>query len=316
MIPSGAATSSASAPVEVAGDQRSLDDVMLAMDVVDTLRHRTRMVDLELNEAERERQLVVRLREIYGAQGIDVPDRILTDGVRALAEQRFVYKPPRNTFAVRLARLYVARRRWLPQALAGLGALFAITIGFQVLVFGPMNAEWQRLPAEITQTLTEGQELAVDSAVDLQLAGIAAEARQAIEKGDRNLAKAQLAILRDTTDILGQQYDIRIVSRQGESTGFFRQSEDNPGAVNYYLVVEAVAPGGRVLNVPVENIETGKSERVSIWAQRVQEPTFRRVQDEKLSTGLVTNDILGGKVRGELSARFDEVVPGGAITKW
>ncbi len=36
-------------------EPRKLDDVMLAMDVVDTLRHRTRIVDMELNESARER---------------------------------------------------------------------------------------------------------------------------------------------------------------------------------------------------------------------------------------------------------------------
>ena len=118
------------------------------------------------------------------------------------------------------------------------------------------------------------------------------------------------------TETLALQYDFRIVSRQGEDTGLFRQSEDNPGAINYYLVVEAVAPGGRVLSVPVDSIETDKIERVTIWGQRVSEATFDRVQAEKRSTGLVTNDILGSKVRGELAPRFDDPVPGGAITKW
>ncbi|OYW82927.1 MAG: hypothetical protein B7Z22_13340, partial [Hyphomonas sp. 32-62-5] len=96
----------------VPDEPRKLDDVMLAMDVVDTLRHRTRIVDMELNEEAREEQLIARLKEIYGAQGIEVPDRILKDGVKALAEQRFVYKPPADTFSVKLAKMYVSRKKW------------------------------------------------------------------------------------------------------------------------------------------------------------------------------------------------------------
>ena len=72
-------------PGSMVEEPRKLDDVMMAMDVVDTLRHRTRIVDMELNESAREEQLVARLKEIYGAQGIEVPDRILKDGVKALA---------------------------------------------------------------------------------------------------------------------------------------------------------------------------------------------------------------------------------------
>ena len=305
----------AAAPA-VADEPRKLDDVMLAMDVVDTLRHRTRIVDMELNESAREEQLVARLKEIYGAQGIEVPERILKDGVKALAEQRFVYKPPADTFSVKLAKLYVSRKKWLPQTLGAIGVLAAIAVGFQLLVFGPMESEWKGMPTEISRVLAEGQALAIDPQVDAQLGGIAAEGQRAVANGDRGAAKTQLTLLKDMTETLALQYDIRIVSRQGEDTGLFRQSEDNPGAINYYLVVEAVAPGGRVLSVPVDSIETDKIERVTIWGQRVSEATFDRVQAEKRSTGLVTNDILGSKVRGELAPRFDDPVPGGAITKW
>ena len=305
----------AAAPA-VADEPRKLDDVMLAMDVVDTLRHRTRIVDMELNESAREEQLVARLKEIYGAQGIEVPERILKDGVKALAEQRFVYKPPADTFSVKLAKLYVSRKKWLPQTLGAIGVLAAIAVGFQLLVFGPMESEWKGMPTEISRVLAEGQALAIDPQVDAQLGGIAAEGQRAVANGDRGAAKTQLTLLKDMTETLALQYDIRIVSRQGEDTGLFRQSEDNPGAINYYLVVEAVAPGGRVLSVPVDSIETDKIERVTIWGQRVSEATFDRVQAEKRSTGLVTNDILGSKLRGELAPRFDDPVPGGAITKW
>ena len=315
-VPVRAGTTAPVATPMVTDEPRKLDDVMLAMDVVDTLRHRTRIVDMELNEDAREEQVIARLKEIYGAQGIEVPDRILKDGVKALAEQRFVYKPPADTFSVKLAKAYVSRKKWLPQTLTGLGALVAIAVGFQFLVLGPMNAEWQRMPAEISQALAEGQKLAVDPAVDMQLAGIAAEGQRAVANGDRSEAETQLTTLQTMNDQLAQEYDIRIVSRPDEDSGFWRQSESQPNAMNYYLVVEAVAPGGRVLSVPISSVETQKSERVNIWAQRVAKPTFDRVGAEKASNGMVVNDILGHKAAGELTPRFDEPVPGGAITKW
>ncbi len=302
--------------ISMTDEPRKLDDVMLAMDVVDTLRHRTRIVDMELNEDAREEQLIARLKEIYGAQGIEVPDRILKDGVKALAEQRFVYKPPADTFSVKLAKAYVSRKKWLPQTLTGLGALAAIAAGFQLFVFGPMTAEWQRMPTEISATLAEGQKIAIDPVVDAQLASLAAEGQRAAANGDRGAAKVQLDAMKAMTGQLAQEYDIRIVSREGESTGFYRQAEDQPNAMNYYLVVEPVAPGGRVLSVPIRNVETQKTENVTKWAQRVAKETSDRVGAEKSATGMVVNDILGRKVRGELEPRFDQPVPGGAITKW
>ena len=47
---------------------QKLDDVMIAMDVVDTLRHREDLVARELNEEGREGDLLVRLRQIYRDQ--------------------------------------------------------------------------------------------------------------------------------------------------------------------------------------------------------------------------------------------------------
>ena len=84
-----------------------LDDMMLAMDVVDTLRHRERLVERELNEDVREEQLIERLRSLYKSQGLDVPDNVIAQGVKALKESRFVYTPPKPGFDRWLANLWV-----------------------------------------------------------------------------------------------------------------------------------------------------------------------------------------------------------------
>ena len=89
-----------------------LDDLMLAMDVVDTLRHRDILVERELNEEAREEQLIARLRALYKSQGIEVPDSVLKQGVEALKESRFVYTPRAAGFGRQLALLWVRRRRY------------------------------------------------------------------------------------------------------------------------------------------------------------------------------------------------------------
>ena len=69
----------------------NLDDVMLAMDVVDTIRHRELIVERELNSGARRKELLERLKSLYAAQGLDVPDHVLAEGVAALEEDRFAY---------------------------------------------------------------------------------------------------------------------------------------------------------------------------------------------------------------------------------
>ena len=70
-------------------ESQSLDDVMLAMDVVDTLRHNERMIASDLSADDREAALIERLRRIYKSQGIEVPDHILRDGVKVGRESVF-----------------------------------------------------------------------------------------------------------------------------------------------------------------------------------------------------------------------------------
>ncbi|MHB1110319.1 MAG: DUF6384 family protein, partial [Devosia sp.] len=99
---------------EAAAAKPPLDDVMLAMDVVDTLRHRQDLVVRELSDEARETQLIEKLRQIYHEQGIEVPDAILREGVAALAESRFAYAPPKQGLGTTLAKLYVGRKKWGP----------------------------------------------------------------------------------------------------------------------------------------------------------------------------------------------------------
>ena len=61
-------------------------------------------------------KLIDRLREIYRSQGMEVTDEALLAGVEALREERFSYRPPRKSLAVRLAYIRSARKvgaaRW------------------------------------------------------------------------------------------------------------------------------------------------------------------------------------------------------------
>lgn len=310
--------SAAPAPLDPAGPPSPdrLDDVMLAMDVVDTLRHRERIVAAELDAAGREAELMRRLRDIYDAQGIEVPDSILKEGIKALEEDRFVYRPPADGVAVRLAKLYVSRRRWLAPALWSAGGLAAAALAFQLLWAGPRAAEWARLPAEVEARRAAVVALAVDPAVDADADAIARAAQGAAGRGDREEAREGLAALVDLEAQLAAEYEVRIVSRPGESTGVFRVPDDAPNARNHYIIVEAVAPGGRLVEVPVTSEEDQTTRRVSKWGQRVSEALYGRIADDKRDDQIVQNDVLGLKARGELAPEFDPGVEDGAILSW
>jgi hypothetical protein len=282
---------------------------------VDTPRHRERMVDMELNAEAREKQLIARLKEIYDAQGIEVPEKILRDGVKALEEQRFVYKPPRDSLSVRLAKIYISRRRWAPAAIV-VAVLIAGGSVFGWFTVQSEAAQWKAMPAEITRLAAEGQALAIDPSVDARILGIERAGLRAVATNNRGAADAQAKALRDMNERLAMEYDIRIVSRPDEMSGVWRIPPGNPAGRNYYLVVEAVAPGGALVEVPITSEDTQKTERVSKWAQRVTKETFDKMKEQKQGTGFISNDILGRKARGELEPKYDVPTPGGAITEW
>ncbi len=102
----------AHAPVPATADNTPLDELMLAMDIVDTLRHEQSTVDRELQADLRDDALVARIRQVYADQGIAVTDDLIQQGVEALKQDRFVYSAPTPSFALRLAHVYIARWQW------------------------------------------------------------------------------------------------------------------------------------------------------------------------------------------------------------
>ncbi|HWT16761.1 MAG TPA: DUF6384 family protein [Patescibacteria group bacterium] len=107
----------------------SMDELMLAMDIVDTLRHEQSLVERELAAEQRDDAFVARVKQIYASQGIEVSDALVRQGVEALKQDRFAYVPPKRTFAVRLAEVWVDRWRWTKRSMiAGFVGVFGYAI--------------------------------------------------------------------------------------------------------------------------------------------------------------------------------------------
>lgn len=301
-----------------------LDEVMLAMDVVDTLRHRQDLVERELSGDARERQLIEKLREIYTHQGIEVSDEVLKAGVKALDESRFVYTPPAPSLAATMARFYVGRRKWGPAVIAVLLVL-VLGLGGYFLAWQPyQNAQREGARIELTEQLPARMDALYQSIYDetkVQQAvtdadALRARGKTAAAEGDRVAAEKAVADLTALRDLLRQEYSLRIVNRQGVQTGFWRIPDVNTEATNYYLVVEAIGPEGNVLSIPVESEENDQTETVNIWGVRVPEAVYRSVEQDKLDDGIIQRNVMGIKQFGFLNVDYVMPVLGGAVTRW
>jgi hypothetical protein len=303
---------------------QTLDDVMIAMDVVDTLRHREDLVRRELNEDGRESELIDRLRQIYRDQGIDVPDHVLADGVKALKESRFAYTPPEASWKRTLLTIWVQRDTYGKRLGIAFAGLIAVLGGYHFLVSRPAQQAQEQARIEVSETLPKQLRqahsdllaVATDDAAKQKASALLTDGERAIRAGDKAVMtkiSGELSALRDE---VAREYTLLVVSRAGESTGVWRRPPHGNQARNYYLIVEPMTADGRKLSIPVRNEETGTLETVSKFGVRVPETTFQAVAKDKRDDGIVQKNEFGVKRRGKLATDYLMPFEGGFITKW
>jgi hypothetical protein len=302
----------------------ALSDVMLAMDVVDTLRHADEQVARELSEGDRAAELKRRLREIYAAQGIEVTDRILEEGIKGISEARFAYAPTPPSWQRTVARLWISRARWTTPLLAGLAVALVLSLGWH---FGVRQPELRRVAAEQVElvrtipnaaasTVGRINAIATEASAREEAARLQREIAVAVEANDLAAARDRQAQLQALVAELAQSYRIRIVQRAGEPSGIWRVPAANPRAQNFYLIVEAVDPQGRVVPVRVSSEENRRTAEVTRWGLRVPPEVFEAVRRDKQDDGIIQNDIVGEKRAGERERRWRIDTTGAAILDW
>lgn len=293
-----------------------LEDLMVAMDVVDTLRHRQQLVDRELDADARRERLIEKLRDIYSAQGIDVTDKVLADGVKALEEDRFKYTPPEKTFATQLAGLYVTRDKWLKPLVVGLALIIGLWIAYYFLSVRPEKAAHNALPDQLNHRLEEVNEITLDNDALTQAQEIHSSGTLALKNENFVQARAAVEDLELILVKLNSAYQIRIVQQQGERSGVWRIPDANTQAKNYYLVVEALDARDRTIALPITSEESGKISIVQKWGIRVDASIFNQVAADKKDDGIIQMRQIGQKKRGQLLPEYSVSTNGAAITDW
>lgn len=300
-----------------------LDDLMMAMDVVDTLRHEEGQVARELKAEERDEAMVERLRKVYASQGIDVPDHILKAGVEDLKRDRFVYAPPSAGTQRTLAMVYISRGVW-SKWLAGAAAVLVVALAaWYFLVTLPQQrseaellARLQALPDTYSELVSRIADLTEDVDAEEEARRLASDGKLALDDGNNQAAFKAEADLRSLAAQLQEVFKVQIISREGVPTGIERIPEANPDTTNYYIVVEAIDPDGNILERTILSEENSKVETVDKWGQRVSETIYSAVRRDKMEDGIVQKGVLGEKRRGEREIKWRTGVKDGAITQW
>lgn len=297
-------------------EKAPLEDLMAAMDVVDTLRHQQGIAERELDGEGRRARLLERLREMYRGQGIEVPDRVLEEGIDALEQERFQYKPVPRSWRTKLAHIWVSRGRWGKPVgfLSVVGSLFyGVYFATDVL---PERQLQSNLPKQVQTQLSSINALAKNPSVVEEATQSASRANSAIDAGEFDKAQAVLANMQSVKEQLSQSYEIRVVSDPERDSGFFRRPPNNPSGRNYYLVVEAVDANNQVVELTILNQENNRAARKKSWGLRVNEQTFYKVVADKKDDGIIQGNIVGKKAVGYLKPTFSIPTTGATITEW
>lgn len=302
---------------------QTLDELMMAMDVVDTLRHQEKLVQEELGQTVRDEDLKKRLRELYESQGLAVTDAILDQGIRALKESRFTYQPPKPSWSLRIAKIWVRRTvvgTWSAAALAALG------LSWGTYYFGfvsPQRAQAERTQIELSTTIPRELEDTYVRVVNLartdegqrQAGALRAEGMFALGRKDAAGARRVMAQLETLRQVLALEYSIQIVS--SNPSGVERIPDVNERARNYYVLVHAIGPDGKPIPTEIRSEETGQTRTVEIWGVRVSPDQYRAVRDDKRDNGIIENNVVGAKKSGFLEPEYDIArVQRGFITEW
>ena len=235
---------------------------------------------------------IERLRELYKSQGIEVPDSIIAEGVKALKESRFVYTPPLPSFARTLATFWVSARTYGKWAV---GAAVALVASFS----GPINtascAARSRRPRrhaiELAQTLPRQLDAAHQAIVaEAQVARRAAAC--GCDPGAGHAPRSSAATRRKRAQVVAPTRSL--ASRCGRNT-----CSGSPGGPRTRPASSASIRASRAAPIsswstpsiraasrygfPIRNDETNQTETVSRFAVRVPIETFNAVRNDKAS---------------------------------
>lgn len=293
-----------------------LEDLMAAMDVVDTLRHQQGIAERELGAQARREQLLERLRELYHAQGISVPEHVLQEGIDALEQERFQYTPVAKSWRTKIAAIWVRRGRWGKPV----GFLAVIASLFYGYYFVADVLPEKRLRIDLPQQIERSLATIEQTAKYPDLVAVAQQnaqsARLAIDNEQYSEAQEIADSMVSVADLINQEYSIRVISRPNQRSGVWRVPPNNPNGRNYYLIVEALDKNNKVLELDILNQENNKRERLKQWGLRVNEQTFNQIAADKKDDGIIQNNQVGKKEVGFLQPRFSIPTTGATITKW
>ncbi len=184
--------------------------------------------------------------------------------------------------------------------------------------------EFKVLPQELEKVYSSIKTISKDPVANQASEKWYNEAKAYVENVNIVQLKNAVNELKNIDVVLNQEYKLVVVSRPGVKSGMDRYYTDENGrrASGFYLILEAVDRNGNTLRRNITNEESGRTESVSMWGERVPEEVFLMIKKDK-SDGIIDNNVFGRKERGYLAEKVTMKGPNGRtlekkgqITNW
>ncbi len=293
-------------PPQTIPEELSLHEMLQVMDVARTLRKEQQTVEREFNRAE----TAALLREKLLASAEITGDVVTPEQVDAAIELYFdnlhTFREPPPGVSTVLAHIYIWRRRivliaclLLFVACVGWWLFFAATGPFSMS--GRTNRAIAANMTQIEYAVASIRAVSQQREVIAEVDRMEQEAAVAGDAGDVD----RLVALREQLSLLDSRlqeaYEVHILTGEGQQSGVDRYITDEDGTCTsgYYVIVRAKAPSGDVVSRDILNAETGREERVKLWAEQVPESVYHRIKADKQADGILNETLFAVKRRGE-----------------
>lgn len=303
----------------------SLPEMLRVLDVARQLREDRQTAQQTLQRDELRTELRRKLKQSAEVSGDTVSDAEIDAAIDQYFDNMHVFHAPPPGFSTFLAHVYVLRRR----VAVGVAAV-ALSVATLWFLFGspwaplsPSRRAANRAVAMVTQAESLQQQIdaiSVDSQANNQAKRMV-ELVRASSNTDASQASATNEELAQMLAVLKSQFEVHIVGSANERSAFERTH--NQRGAGFYVIVEARDEHGNVLPQSIRNVETGQSQTVKRWAQRVPEDVYKRLQRDKLDDGVLNETLFATKPRGRLAPEFNllgsdgrPITQSAQITQW
>lgn len=287
----------------------SLPEMLRVLEVARQMREDRQTAEVALRRDEVRTEIRRKLIESAKVTGEEVSDAEVDAAIDQYFDTMHVLKEPKFGFESLLAHVYVLRRRVAAGA-AAVAIALAVTWYAFLSPWAPLSPTVRAERAAAVQVeqsqvlLRQIQSASLDSEATAEASRLMAEV-QAAGAANPSAAAAAHERLNKLWVQMQKQYEVHIVSGASEMSAFERDITDDQGKrlAGYYVIVEARSPEGRVLRQSIRNAETGETELVARWAERVSKDVYERLRDDKVSDGVLNETLFTVKRRGEIEQR-------------